>query len=143
MVERAAIESAGPEIDVFTGLDTHRDPTQAPAEVGPFVSVARDGAWCVVGDGARVDLSGRKLLQRLVVALCDAALNRPGEALGVDALFAAGWPGDRTSGRARTNRVYVALTRLRQAGLHDVLVRDDAGYRFDPSCSLGWAAAST
>lgn len=143
IVERAAIESAGPEIDVFIGLDTHRDSSQAPAEVGPTVSVARDGTWCVVGDGARVDLGGRKLLQRLVVALCDAALNRPGEALGVDALFAAGWPGDRTSGRARTNRVYVALTRLRQAGLQDVLVRDDAGYRFDPSCSLGWADAST
>ena len=143
IVERAAIESADQHIGVFAGLDTHHDPARVPAGAGPTVSIARDGTWCVVGDGARVDFGGRKLLQRLVVALCDAALNRPGEALGVEALFAAGWPGDRTSGRARTNRVYVALTRLRQAGLQDVLARDDAGYRFDPSCTIRWADAST
>ena len=66
----------------------------------------------------------------------DERLAAPGRALDVDALFAAGWPGEKAHPDSSTSRVYVAISTLRKAGLKDVLLRRDDGYLFDPDVAL-------
>ncbi|MBL8715753.1 MAG: tetratricopeptide repeat protein [Myxococcales bacterium] len=74
-----------------------------------------------------ISLARHPSLWRMVEALVSA---RGGAAaLDVDALFAAGWPGERIGRRAARNRVHVGLSTLRKLGLSGVLVNDDDGYR--------------
>lgn len=140
-MERAVLEGQGEDglVDVFDGLDAvlASAPGDHVAPTAPqSLTVARSGAWLELAGAPRADLTGRPLLRRLAVALTQAWQERPGTSLDVDALFAAGWPGDRTRGRARTNRVYVALTKLRKLGLAQILIRIDGGYRLDPGCAV-------
>jgi hypothetical protein len=71
-----------------------------------------------------------------VSALAHARITSPGAPVGLDRLFAAGWPGDDADEQTRANRVRVALTWLRHAGLRDLLIRRREGYLFDPSIAL-------
>jgi hypothetical protein len=76
--------------------------------------IAADGAWFRAPRGARVEVT--PLLARLLVALAgDRGVDGPG--LDVEAMFAAGWPGERARRDAAANRVRVAVTALRQRGL--------------------------
>ncbi len=51
-----------------------------------------------------------------------------GQALSLDALFEAGWPGENIVQSAAHRRVYTAIGTLRDLGLRDVLIRRDDGY---------------
>ena len=42
--------------------------------------------------------------------------------------FAACWPGETIRPDSATNRLYVAISKLRKLGLHDVLRTGDDGY---------------
>ncbi len=46
------------------------------------------------------------------------------------------WPGDRSVRHAALNRLYVAMSRLRERGLRALLVRSEAGWMLDPSVAL-------
>jgi predicted ATPase len=72
--------------------------------------VAGDGSWFRAPSGDRVAVSA--LHARLLAALAAAA-----EGLDVDAMFAAGWGSERALPAARGNRVRVAVTTMRRAGL--------------------------
>jgi len=74
-----------------------------------------------------ISLARHPSLWRMVEALVSA--RERAAALDVDALFAAGWPGERIGRRAARNRVHVGLSTLRKLGLSGVLVNDDDGYR--------------
>jgi hypothetical protein len=97
----------------------------------------------VDADGARFrlgstegDLARRHAIRRVLVALAGARRERPGEALDVDALFAAGWPGEQAVHDAARERVYHAVGTLRRLGLGDVLQRVEGGWRLDPTVPL-------
>jgi hypothetical protein len=94
--------------------------------------VARDGSWFRAPGGERTDLSNRRAPARILAALAAAQSDDVGP-LDVAALFEAGWPGERIVQSAASNRVYVALSTLRDAGLDPVLVRDGRGWRLDPA----------
>lgn len=49
--------------------------------------------------------------------------------MSADALFRLGWPGERVLTAAARNRLQVALSMLRKAGLGERLVRTGDGYR--------------
>jgi hypothetical protein len=68
-------------------------------------------------------------LQRLLERLAERREIAPGESLTVEALVAAGWPGERMLAKAGATRVYTAIASLRRLGLKGMLVRDDRGYR--------------
>ena len=87
--------------------------------------------------GQTLDAARHRTSHRLLLALARA----PGAALRVDALFAAGWPGQHACADARTNRVRVALTALRKLGVGDALRFDGVGYRLEgvPVVTLGAA----
>lgn len=96
------------------------------------VFVARDGAYFIVSGAARVDLSTRGPLRRIFRAIVEAHRTRPRRSLSVHDVFEAGWFGERAEPDALAGRVYSAISRLRRAGLTDVLVRTATGYQLDP-----------
>ena len=86
--------------------------------------------------GARQDLSRYASCRRMFTALVDRRLRAPSDPLSLDALFEAGWPGERIASGSVRNRVHVNLARLRSMGLKRVLVRTDSGYHLDPSVPI-------
>lgn len=54
----------------------------------------------------------------------------------MDALIAAGWPGERMLSKAGATRVYTAIASLRRLGLRDSLLRDDRGYLLRPDVPI-------
>ncbi len=63
---------------------------------------------------------------RILAALLDARQRTPEAGLGHEALLAAGWPGEAVCDKAGRNRVNVALTTLRRAGLGELIERQGA-----------------
>ncbi|MBL8684560.1 MAG: tetratricopeptide repeat protein [Myxococcales bacterium] len=92
--------------------------------------VAFDGSWVRV-DGVTIELT-RASERKMVLALARAN----GAPLSLEALFDAGWKGERAAPEAKTNRVRVALTGLRRAGLRSVIERTAEGYRLSPDCAI-------
>lgn len=107
------------------------------AQFGPLQEAFRavltlhsDGEWYQVDGRAVVDLATRKPLRLLMQTLAELARTSPSQGLDVDALAAAGWPGEELGLSTRRNRVYTAIRFLREMDLEDILITSDAGYRF-------------
>ena len=64
------------------------------------------------------------------MALADLHRRAPGAVLTLADLSRIGWPGERLISEAKANRVYVALTQLRQMGMRDIFEHHNGGYRF-------------
>ncbi len=88
------------------------------------------------GGGRRVELGRRPSLRRVLAHLVAQRASAPGAAASVEALLAAGWPGERVLPEAGAERVYTAVRTLRAMGLATVLVRRDGGYALDPAVPL-------
>ncbi len=84
-------------------------------------------------DGTSLELARRLPLRRILAALAAHRSAAPGEALSLDALVAAGWPGEKIRPDAAINRIHVALSTLRRLGLRDVIVSGEHGYLIDPA----------
>jgi tetratricopeptide (TPR) repeat protein len=103
------------------------------------------GAELVIGDEARefrvpggrkVILERRRAVRLILLTLVKARQEQPGVALPLEALLAAGWPGERVLPQAGASRVYVALGTLRRLGLRGLLISRDGGYLLDPKVPL-------
>jgi hypothetical protein len=92
----------------------------------------RDARTLVLGK-VRVDLSRRPALRLIVCALIAAHGRAP---LGMDDLFAAGWPQSRAAPASSAARVYVAINALRTMGLRDVIQSRDDGYALDEHLTI-------
>ncbi|MCB9743532.1 MAG: AAA family ATPase [Alphaproteobacteria bacterium] len=73
---------------------------------------------------------------RLLAALAQARAEAPGRALDVEALVAAGWPGERMRPRSAAQRVRTAIWSLRRAGLSEAIETVEGGYRLDPALRI-------
>lgn len=91
--------------------------------------VGRDGTWFAADDEPPVDLRTRFALSRVLRALVTSRMASPDATVSVDALVAAGWPGEKLLADSGANRVYVAIATLRRQGLRDVIERREGGYR--------------
>jgi hypothetical protein len=100
------------------------------------IRIGREGEWLETPNGMRHSLRARRPLRRVLQALAEARRDRAGSVLTVDELLQAGWPGETPLPEAGSNRVYVAISTLRQLGLGDLLQRSDGGYRLDPAIPL-------
>jgi tetratricopeptide (TPR) repeat protein len=100
-------------------------PPGAPADA---LVVCANGRWFRNPHGDVVSIARWRPLQRLLERLAERREIAPGEPLSVEALVAAGWPGERMLPKAGATRVYTAIASLRRAGLRDMLVRDERGY---------------
>lgn len=87
--------------------------------------IAQDGAWFETPEGARTSLERHPANARIL-----AHLARSGDGVAdAAALAAAGWPGERIVPAAAANRVRVALSALRRAGLEPLIERHGGGWR--------------
>jgi len=109
---------------------------EAPSSIAPdgtpdhALVVDPTGVWFRPPGGAIVDLSRRRPLMRIVVALAER--RRSAEApLTLAELVAAGWPGERILPEAAQVRVHVAISTLRTLGLRGLLLHGKAGYFLD------------
>jgi len=91
--------------------------------------VGPDTAWFAFG-AEPVDLRKRAAPRRLLAALVEA-----GALVSVEALVAAGWPGERLRPDAARNRLRVALAFLRSAGL-DAIESHEGGYRLSSEVAV-------
>ncbi len=85
-----------------------------------------------------IDLRRRSNAGRLLVALVERRLSHPGESCSRDELVISVWPGERMLAHAALNRLNVALSKLRAAGLRDLLQTVSHGYRLDPEVPCSW-----
>ncbi|MEL6179654.1 MAG: tetratricopeptide repeat protein, partial [Myxococcota bacterium] len=95
--------------------------------------VSKDGRAFQLPDGESVSLGRRRAPRRILQRLVEHRQSEDDENLSVYDLMEAGWPGEKLHPEAGTNRVYVAVTTLRNLGLRDLLVYRDEGYLLDPS----------
>lgn len=97
--------------------------TTAPLLVGEDASFFR-----LSETGDAVSLVRRKAVRAVFQALVEARLSRPGVPVAVEALVAAGWPGERMVAGAGTERVYAAIATLRRMGLRGLILQQGDGY---------------
>jgi ATP/maltotriose-dependent transcriptional regulator MalT len=100
------------------------------------VRVADDGSWLDTPGNERVDLSRRRVLRRLLLALAEKRVQAPGELLASADLVASGWPGERMLEKSAQDRLWVAIRSLRRLGLDGVLITGREGYLLDPDVAL-------
>jgi tetratricopeptide (TPR) repeat protein len=91
--------------------------------------VAEDGAYFRSPEtGEPVSLVRRKAVRGVLKALVEARLARPGVPVTMEALIAAGWPGEKVLPAAGAERVYAAIATLRRLGLRGVIAQKADGY---------------
>ncbi len=137
------------QVDHALTLWTGHDATAARQPRGPAHksraeagTIRWDGKNLTTPDGEVLALAKKPVLRRLNGRLVAARRDARGTSLTVDDLFDAGWPGDRTGEPWRSNRVYVAVAKLRSAALRDVLLHDGDGYLLAPDLELVDAPSS-
>jgi len=105
--------------------------------------VARDAMSFTLSGGARVDMSTKGPLRRVLHALVENHRVSPRRGMTVEEVFRAGWDDEDASPDAKAGRVYTAFSRLRRLGLADVIERTEAGYSLDPRCCVIGECAPT
>jgi tetratricopeptide (TPR) repeat protein len=114
----------------------------APAEARAVLQIAGDGRWFIPPNGTRIACARRPIMQRMIIALGRARLNRPGAPLSCGELVDAGWPGYKMPEDVARNRVRVMMSRIRELGLRRWLEGTEAGYALDPALAVRFAVDS-
>ena len=108
-----------------------------PSRRGPSeLVVAEDGSWVRAPSGQLVALARRPVLRRLVHALVKEREKNPGKPVSATQLVRQIWPSEKILVSAAMNRLYVAITRLRDEGLADAIEHRGDGYLFKASLGL-------
>lgn len=134
----AAIQAHGsaPE-EVIHGLEMLRGSVSRwLAGATGAISAPVHGRWLVTPGGRHIDLERRPTLKKLVAALVEVRITRPGQALPASELIAAGWADEPADHEAAMNRLRVAICRLRQLGLENAIVTTSSGWMLDPETPI-------
>lgn len=100
---------------------------------GTTLRIAVDGSSFVTPAGESQSLEKHPTARRILQALRAAHRAHP---VSLEELWEAGWTGQRAADGAWQNRVYVALSHLRSAGLRPFLRREERGYSLSPELDL-------
>jgi hypothetical protein len=119
----------------FLDLSDADDPSlqitgDAVLEIGP------DGLWIRPPGSARFDMSRRRAVRLVLLALADARERTPGLPLGRPEILEAGWPGEKMRFAAGEQRVRTAIWTLRKLGVGASLVTRGDGYLLDPAVRI-------
>jgi hypothetical protein len=98
--------------------------------------VGAGGRWFQPIRGERINLGRRGPLRRVLLSLAKQRLSQPGIGVNVQALIAAGWPGEKILHKAGLARAYTTIQRLRALGLQGVLLTTDEGYLLHPNLPI-------
>jgi predicted ATPase len=96
------------------------------------IQIEERGRWFLMPGAERVSLATRKPLGRMLRALAEARLQKPGSVLSPRRLIEATWPGETIEATSGKNRLYSTLKMLRNIGLREVILQQDDGYLLDP-----------
>jgi hypothetical protein len=111
--------------------------SHAPREArSTRLAIGPDARWMQRDDGDVVNLGRRGALRLLLEKLVAIRLDAPGRALSTDAMFEAGWPGERIAAESAQARVYTSVQRLRALGLEGILITQGDGYLLDPRADV-------
>lgn len=127
-------------IDRSTALRLEYKPTQSKSvtSAAATLSITRDGALIRWGD-SELDFTRRGPLRRVLLALVSA--HSRGAALSANDVRDAGWPGERMLPESAAARVYMAIRRLRTAGLEALIRTSGDGYSLDRAVQVRWLDA--
>ncbi len=100
--------------------------------------MARDGRTIIGLDGEEHDFSRRGPLRRIMLALAEAAVAKPGVCLSTEELVEAGYPDEVMTYESGRTRIYAAIGRLRKMGLEDSIDTRDEGYLIPPEITVEW-----
>src|SRR5690606_3373195 len=100
-------------------LTAARREGELPLELHP------EAAWFRAPGRQRVDLTRRAAARRILLDLARARLSDPGAPVTRERLVQVGWPGERSLTDAASNRLRVAASALRKAGLGAMLQTHD------------------
>jgi predicted ATPase len=134
-VERVLSAPGGADASAARWASVRRIERLAPRRAPAGVTVEPDGRAFTIAS-RRVDLTRRGALRRILAALAEARLARPGTGLPVREIVRLGWPGEKMSPESATARVYMAVRTLRSLGLEGVLLTRDDGYLLDPAARV-------
>lgn len=124
---RAAVRILDREIERLDGMPRPAIVERAALVLGP------EAKWFQVPGADAQDLRKRKALRAILWGLAQRHREEPGGGLALEDLLELGWPGERVLPSAGANRVYVALTTLRNMGLRGHLISQGDGYLLDPA----------
>ncbi len=138
LILEAAIMSSEPPAPSPLAVRASSDVRRALAFVGARrgLAIREEARRLVLPDGREVDLSRRKNVRLILLALAKARRDRPGGALTPEALIEAGWPSEKMRAEAATKRLHTAIWTLRSLGLDEALLSTDEGYFLDPKIRL-------
>ena len=105
---------------------------RSAGRTNPDLRVGKDGRSFTFRDAEPVDITRRKALRGILLALVDLHSRAPGTSLTVEQTIEAGWPGEIITWEAAARRVYSTVNRLRDLGLGELLVTTDDGYMLEP-----------
>jgi predicted ATPase len=100
------------------------------------LSIEDEGRCVMLPGGRAIDLSRRKNVRRVLLALARARRDSPGAPVLPAILLEAGWPGERMRAEAATKRLHTAIWTLRNVGLEALLLTEGEGYLLDPRTDL-------
>jgi predicted ATPase len=122
LAQRLVERALGARGEALLGL-TRAEPDALIVEGEADAMRAPGSAW--------LDLSRSPALANMARALLDRRLEAPGAGIEPDELTELVWPGERIAPDAATNRLHVAIAKLRRLGLRDLLLREGEGYLLD------------
>lgn len=101
------------------------------------------GAELRFPDGRAAIFDRKPTLRRLVEALVRHRLDAPGRPLAIEALLAAGWPGERVPPKVGKDRLHTSIAALKELGLRGLLLSRADGWLLDPDVPLHIVAATS
>ncbi len=111
-------------------------PAHSAAPSPQALVVAKGGIRFTWGETTSQDWSASSPVARVLWALARRRASGSFEAIDPDMLVLEVWPDEKLVRRSGRNRLYVALSSLRKAGLADLLERNAVGYRLSPSVEV-------
>ncbi|MEO7112541.1 MAG: hypothetical protein ABI183_19000, partial [Polyangiaceae bacterium] len=103
----------------------------------PALVVARDATWFHAPNAdARTELGKRLSSKRILMELVRKRIDAPNVPISRNDLVAIGWPGEKLDQDAGFNRLGVALSDLRRAGLRNILLHREGGHLLDPEIPI-------
>ncbi|HEY1960006.1 MAG TPA: NACHT domain-containing protein [Polyangiaceae bacterium] len=130
IAEAEALVAKSPSDDSRFALRTLRGvvDTGAPREEAALVVWSDGGAFQLPHAPRAVPLPDQSPLRHILRTFAERRLAAPGEAVSMEEVIRAGWPGERMDADAALNRAHVALSSLRKLGLRGILVHGGGGY---------------
>lgn len=106
----------------------NREFSESTRPTRPTLRIDAEGTWLHPPGHDRIDISRRKAPRRMIRRLALHRHQFPGAPLSIELLAEVGWPDETLSYERTKNRVYDAVSTLRDLGLRDILLTRDPGY---------------